>query len=305
MQPRLHRNPDLVGVDLGIVLSDRQAWNANLEHVLAVDGKIVPDRNAGARIERQIVAEPFVPHTLHRVALGIVNLFDRLYREVADRQPADAARRRHVALEQRRRCRQDGRDVVEAVSGIVHGQPFARPHVDRQQISNGIAVLGAVQPVHRRASRIGSAGRRAIEIELEEIREGLSFFGLWAISHVGRRHFAGADLPKYFLPHFSAGGHVRHVGVLQRETAGLELVVVAAQARPVHQRRVRSHVGWRRFLGLRNRLPVVHGRTKQQAPTATHSHRLFITSSAPLLSGFYLEYAYRSLLVDLNTSESL
>ena len=238
MQSRLHRNTDLVGVDLGIVLSDRRAWNANLEHVLAIDREVVLNRDAGARIERQIVAEPFVTDALDRIAFGVVDVFEGFEREVANRKPANPARRRHVALEQCRRGRKNGRDVIEPVTGVVDGQPFAGPNVDREQISDGIAVLGAVQPVNRRASRIGVGGRCAVEAELEKIRECLSFCGLRTISHVRRRHFARPDLPKHFLPHFGASGDIRHVDVLEREAARLELVVMAAHTRPVDQCRM-------------------------------------------------------------------
>ncbi len=151
------------GIDLRIVLADRRTGNANLEHVLAVDRKVVLNRDAGARIEGQIVADPLVARPLQRIALGVVNIFDRLQRDVADGEPADSARRRHVALEQRGRRRQHGRDVVEPVSGIVDRQPRARLDVDGQQVANGVAVLGAVQPMDRRAPRIRLRGRGRVE----------------------------------------------------------------------------------------------------------------------------------------------
>ncbi len=101
VQPGLDRDAHLVGIDLWIVLPDRRTWDANLEDVFAVDREVVLNRDACARIERQIVADPLVAGPFHRVPFGVVNIFDRLQRRVADGKPAYSASGRHVALEQR------------------------------------------------------------------------------------------------------------------------------------------------------------------------------------------------------------
>ena len=69
VQTGLDRNAHLVRVDLGIVLPNLRTRDADLEHVLAVDREIVLNRNARARIERQIVADALVACPLQRVAL--------------------------------------------------------------------------------------------------------------------------------------------------------------------------------------------------------------------------------------------
>ena len=70
----------------------------------------------------------------------------------ADREPADLLRRRDVAVEQRRREVAD-RHVVEAVAGLVGRQQRRDVDVERQQVADGVLVLGSRQPPD--ASRCG------------------------------------------------------------------------------------------------------------------------------------------------------
>ena len=67
----------------------------------------------------------------------------------ADRQAADLARGRQILLEQRRRDAQHAGLVVEPVALVVGRQQVGDVHVQVQQVADGIAVLGAVQAVHR------------------------------------------------------------------------------------------------------------------------------------------------------------
>ncbi len=127
----------------------------------------MPARESNGRSSLELL----VADALERIARRLVDLFKRLRREIADGQPADPARGRHVALEQRRRGREHGRDVVESVARIVDRQPLARLDVDGQQIADRVAVLGAIQPVNRRPARIGVCRSRAVERRLEESGE--------------------------------------------------------------------------------------------------------------------------------------
>ena len=76
-----------------------------------------------------------------------------------------------VALDERRRDAEHVGVVVEARRRIVWRQHRAHVHVERQQIANGVGVLGAVEPMQRRRARIGVPRRRAIELRLERRRE--------------------------------------------------------------------------------------------------------------------------------------
>ena len=72
---------------------------------------------------------------------------------------ADLRGRRDVALDQRRRDAEHVGDVVEAGRRIVGRQQRADVDVEREQIADGVRVLGAVQPVQRRRAGIGIGAR--------------------------------------------------------------------------------------------------------------------------------------------------
>ena len=85
----------------------------------------------------------------------------------ADRQAADLLRRRDVAVEQRRRQIAD-RHVVEAVAGLVGRQQRRDVDVEREQIADGVLVFGSGQPPDRGgAAGIRMRRGRAIERRLE------------------------------------------------------------------------------------------------------------------------------------------
>ena len=136
VQSGLHGDAHLIRIDLGLFAISLHAVNPDLEDVLTVDRKIVRDGDAGARVERQVVAQSFVAAAFERVALRVVDLLDRLHRRIADGQTAHLVRRRQIAVEQCRRGRQHRRDVVESVTGIVDREPFAGADVDGQQITD-------------------------------------------------------------------------------------------------------------------------------------------------------------------------
>ena len=81
----------------------------------------------------------------------------------ADGQLADVAGGREVSLEQRRRHAKQARVVVETVRGIVWRQQRGGVDFERQQITDGVRVLAAVQAVQRVAARIRMRRRGAIE----------------------------------------------------------------------------------------------------------------------------------------------
>ena len=131
-------------------------------------GKVVPDQNSAARPRRQpfdvLVLRQIRPHAVHRRARGDV--------EVAHRQPADVPRRRQVTLHQRRRDRQDVRDVVEPAALIVGRQQRGRVDVQGQQIADRVGVLGPVQTMDGGPPGTWPLGRRPIQRGFKVSRPG-------------------------------------------------------------------------------------------------------------------------------------
>ena len=136
--------------------------------VLRVDGEVVRERSAAARAERH-AGQVLV---LRQVAADEVFLLAIRHRRVADREPADLARGRDVALEQHRRNAERARDVVEAEARVVRRQQRRCVDLERQQIADRIRVLGAIDAMQRRAAgvRLALAAMR-VELGLEVRQE--------------------------------------------------------------------------------------------------------------------------------------
>ena len=131
-------------------------------------GKWCRTRRAAARAERQVLAHAVVLHQQRRQRIAHrVGLDGR----VAHGQPADPARRRHVALQQPRSHGQDVGVVVEAVGEIVGRQH--RPGIDLQveQIADGVRVLQAVEAMDGRPARVRLFDGGPVEGGLQPRRE--------------------------------------------------------------------------------------------------------------------------------------
>ena len=230
MEPGLDGDAHLIGIGFDFFALDRKARNPNLEHVVGVEREVVADRHPRARVERQLVVQLLVPGPVHRIALRIVNFLNRFEREIADREPADLPRGRHVPIEQRGRRREHRRDVVEAVPGVVDRQPFARADVDGEQIANRVAVLRAIQTMDGRAARIGMRDCRGVERRFEIRLQRADGPRVGTDANGRRRHFAGSQLAQHFFPHVGMRGRVREVHRLERQPAGLQPVVMARHA---------------------------------------------------------------------------
>ena len=90
----------------------------------ASSGKVLANERAALRSERQVVAHVLV---LNQRLGNLEGLDHRMQSGIAHRQAADRTRRRQVVLQQRRRDRQDARDVVEAFLIRVVGREQLRP----------------------------------------------------------------------------------------------------------------------------------------------------------------------------------
>ena len=103
---------------------------------------------------------------------------------------------------------------------VVRRQQRADVDVERQQIANGVRVLGAVQAMQRRRAGIEAPRGRAIERGFERRRERLARRGRRLRRALGRHH-AGAQLAHDLLP--DLGVAVDGVGIqrVERQAAGL------------------------------------------------------------------------------------
>ena len=84
---------------------------------------------------------------------------------------------------------------------------FVNRIVERKQISNGVGVLGAVQPVNHRPAQIGRRRRGLIECGLEPGGETV-VGGRFGSATADRWHRLGPELPHHLLPDPDLGGHV-------------------------------------------------------------------------------------------------
>ena len=185
----------------------------------------MPDGEPAARAERQILVHPVV---LHEVPRDVVELDGRLHRDVADRQPADPARRRQVALEQPGRHRQHVGVVVEPERRVVCRQEGGDIGIERQQIADGVGVFGAVQTMNAGASRVGPERGGLIEGRLEAGRETV-LERPFGPGQPGRGHGAASQLANDLFPHRGSGPDRLGADALEGEICRLQPVVMTAE----------------------------------------------------------------------------
>ena len=232
------------------------ALQAQPDGVLAVDGKAVAHRDAPARAERQVLAEPVVLVEQQGDAVG---LDARHRRGQPDGEPGDLARRRQVAFQEGGRDRQHRRHVVEAVLvGVVGRQQGRDVDLDLEQVAHRVAVLGPVQAVERLgAAHAGVEGGGPVEPGLE-IRHQRPRVAAVGPGPPRGRHRADAQLADHLLPDRRVAREVRQVGRVEGEPRRAQPLVVADDAVAVEHRPVRG-VGGR--LGARRR---VAGHARQE-----------------------------------------
>jgi hypothetical protein len=150
-------------------------------------------------------------------------------RHVAHRQPADVPGGGQVALHQRRRDRQHVGDIVESAALVVWREERRCVDLERQQVADGVCVLGAVQPMQGRAAWTWSRGGRAVDRRLQIADESVQRGGVGP-RHSRGRHHAGADFPDHFLPELGRLRDVREIRVLERQLSRTRAVVVTRDA---------------------------------------------------------------------------
>ena len=232
----------LLGVEVGVEQADARAVDPHVElrrghaggappadphlnRVLGVEGKEVAEQDAAAHVGRQrsyLLARG-------RPARGAVALHDGAGGAGADREPAHAPGRGDVLLDVQRRHRQHVADVVEAVAGVVGRQVARVVEVEPQEVADGVAVLGPVQPVDGRRPGIGALRRRPVELGLEprhELGPGTGVRG----QPSGRGHLPRAKLVQDLLEDRRLLSHRRVAHVHQGQAGRPRPVVVAREA---------------------------------------------------------------------------
>ena len=213
-------------------------FGPHLEQVLAVCRKVVAQRDAAARSERQIVADA---HALIAIGRHEEGFRHRNASRPCERHLTDFRRRSQISLGQHRRERQGIGVVVESVAGDVVRQHRRGVDLEPEQIANRVAVFGAVEPRQRETARVRSRERRLVELGLEIRHEAPV-----AAALSGRGRPAGGIAPVRTLritcSHASASfGGARQIQRGEREPARFHFVVVAAHAVLLDSRLIGSH----------------------------------------------------------------
>ena len=246
---QLHRLAVQRHLQVVVLAQAPRAGQLHAHVVLGVARKQVLDVETAARAERQRLDAAVLRQILRR----LVGVGRRRRRRAADGQTADGARRGEVALHQRLRHPQQAADVVEAEARIVGRQEIVRVDLHRQQVADGVAVLGAVQAVEgRRPARIAGGLPGPVELALEPGQERLELRFVRP-RPAGRRHDPAAQLADHLLPPVRVAAHLGEIERVEGEADGAELpdqrrgdaapaahhpLVVAGDAVAVEQRAV-------------------------------------------------------------------
>ena len=201
------------------------ARQAHRHLVVAVDGERMLDQDTAARADRQ----PGDVLLLRQVRTEPDRGAARRAAGPADGELCDLLGRRDVALEQRRRQIAD-RDVVEAEARGIARQQVGDVDFQREQITDCIVILGAVQPPERvRAAGVRLRRGQAVEGALQRCERGL-VGGLVGPASAGRRHLPRAQLAGDLLPRLPVVPERLRVDRLERKPGRPGPVVVARQA---------------------------------------------------------------------------
>ena len=214
-----------LGGDALEAAGDAALLRPKLEVVLTVGGEVVGERGAAARAERQVVADAdaLVAVGGHEDGLGGGGP-----PRPAEGHLRDAGRRAQVALGQGRRQGEGVGVVVEAVGGVVGGQQGG-VDVHREEVADGVAVLGPVQAVQRGTAGIGVREGGAVEFGLEP-RHHLAVGGPIGPGASRRGHRAGPQLVDHGLPDLGVIAGARHVEDVEGQSRRQGALVVAREA---------------------------------------------------------------------------
>ena len=144
------------------------------------------------------------------------------------REPADLPRRRQVALEQRGESDRTSALLSNPCWSVSSAGSSARVDVERQQVADGVRVLGAVQPMGDRPSRIRPRRRRLVEAPARGPRRTRSPPPCRA---AGGRTAASGPLRSFQrpFPHLGIGADSCVIDAVERQAAGPEPLVVTGR----------------------------------------------------------------------------
>ena len=175
----------------------RRLEELDLDHILAVQGKRVAHLETAACPEWQ----PVAVNVLRHVAANSVGVCTGSDSRVSNRKCTDLPRRGQIVLEEGGRNAEHVGVVVEAAARVVLRQKSRGVDVKRQQVANGVCVLGPIEPMERRSPGIGLDGRCVVEGCFEPVHKSVQGrrIGPWS-AH--RRHRTYAELAHHSFPQF-------------------------------------------------------------------------------------------------------
>ena len=221
------------------------ARQAHRHFVVAVDGERVLDEDAAARADRQTGDVLLLRQVRTKADRGPA----RRPAGAADRELGDLLCRRDVALEQRRRQIAD-RNVVEAEARRVARQQVGDVDLQRQQITDRVVVLGAVEaPEGIGAARVPTRRGQAVQCAIQGCERSL-VGSLVGPPSARRWHLPRAQLAGDLLPRLPVVAERLPVDRLEREPGRSGPVVVARQTVAVDKGVVRRVGRHRRRGGL-------------------------------------------------------
>jgi hypothetical protein len=203
---------------------------ADLDLVVAVLGEVVRDQGSAARADRQSFDVLF----LGDVRPDPDRVAARRATGASHGQAADLLRRGEVAIQQRGR-EVAHRHVIEPATGLVVGKKRRRIDVERQEVADGVLVLGAVEP----SEGVGPAGLRmlggrAVEGVCEQSDERVVLPPRGTNFSQGR-HLACAQFPDGLLPGGRVAGDVLRTQDVERQPRFPIVAVVAGCAIKIHE----------------------------------------------------------------------
>ena len=204
------------------------AEQLRLDHVFAVERQRRLRQHAADGPNRQSLDVPVLGSILPN-AEGFGGDADL---GIADGERAHLASGADISLQQHGRNAQHVGDVVEPVGRVVGRQQRGRVDLQRQQVANGVGVLGAIQPVHELAARIGTRGGGPVQRGAQPADQPLTG-GAVGLRNALRRHHAHAHLADHLLPDVRCLGRLGEIQAFERQPAGLGASVMAGDAGPL------------------------------------------------------------------------
>ena len=210
-----------------------------LQQVFAVNREVMARRDAAARAERKLFAQPVglpQPRPLVRVVSDRRVAFEcRPQCRIAECETRDLRRCGEVPIEQGGHNRQRIGVGVKAMRLLVRRKKKRAVHLHSEQIAHRVRIFGAIEAMQIcRAARIRIRGSRTIELSLEPACDGV-VGRIVGAPDARRRHRPGPQLEDDLLPRLRRAGDMVGGGRIEHEGAGFQLRVVTGNAIRRHE----------------------------------------------------------------------